>query len=225
MRHIDKIIPRRCLLPLLLLVAVNMLAYYGGMALSGVFPVHNWALPIDDWFPIRPIWAVIYVSSFVLWVVNYILISRDSSPMVYRLAAADITGKCIGFLFFLFLPTTIQQPSLAEFGWEAFLLRIVYFFDEPTNLFPSLHCFMSWMAFRPMLNCKHFHRSYKIIVFVWCLLIFVSTLYTKQHVFLDVLGGWLLAELCYDTAPYLPLMHLLRRANRKLDPEYALSSL
>lgn len=221
MNRIYKLIPRRCLLPLVLVVAFNMLSYYGGMLLSGLFPMHDWTLALDRLIPLSPLWTVIYVSSFPLWFINYVRISRDHDQMVYRLAAADITGKLIALAFFVFLPTTLEQPSLEGLGAEAFLLRVIYFFDQPVNLFPSLHCFMSWLSFRPMLDCKGFKWFDKAFALVLCLLIFVSTLTTKQHVFVDVLGGWALAEVCYDLAPRLPAIRLLRRVNRRFDPTLA----
>lgn len=219
LKFLDKIIPRRCSLPLILCGLVNFAVYYGGMLLSHYFPMHNWTLGIDSVFPLMPLWTIIYVLSFIFWIVNYILISRDSPQMVYRLAAADICAKIVCLIFFVFIPTTLDQPSLDGFGWQAALLRIIYALDQPVNLFPSIHCLVAWLCFRPLLNCKHIKPWYKVCSLVFSFLVFFSTLFTKQHVFVDVIGGWVLAELSYDLATKLPIMKLLKKWNRKFDKE------
>lgn len=217
LKYIEKIIPRRCSLPLIICGVCNCIAYYGGMLFAGVFPMHNWTLSIDNWFSLSPLWCIMYVASFIYWVVNYILISRDHPEMVYRLVAADMAAKFVCLVFFVFLPTTLDQPSLDGYGWQAFLLRIIYALDQPVNLFPSIHCLVAWFCFRPLLDCKNVKPWYKVLSLCLTLLVFLSTLYTKQHVFVDVLGGWALAELSYDLAPKLPIIKWLKRWNRKFD--------
>lgn len=219
LKFLDKIIPRRCSLPLIICGLSNCIAYYGGMLLSRFFPMHNWTLPIDDLFPLSPLWAIMYLLSFAFWVVNYILISRDHPQMVYRLVAADMAAKFVCLIFFVFIPTTLEQPSLEGYGWQAALLRIVYALDQPVNLFPSIHCLVAWLSFRPLLDCKYVKPWYKVCSLVLSLMVFLSTLFTKQHVFVDVIGGWALAEISYDLAPKLPVMGWLKRWNRKFDKE------
>jgi membrane-associated phospholipid phosphatase len=198
---------------------MNCVAYYGGMLAFGIFPVHNWTTPLDTCIPLSPLWAIVYVMSFAFWVINYVMISRDHEEMVFRLVSADMIGKIISLLFFVFLPTTLNQPSLAGCGAEAFVLRIIYHADKPVNLFPSLHCLVSWLCFRALLNCRRVPKWYKIFSFFFCFLVFFSTLYTKQHVVLDVFGGWILAELCYDIAPHTPLPRWLQKLNLRLHRE------
>lgn len=211
------LIPKQVSLLLLLCGVGNLYAYYGGMFLFGVFPVRHWIIPvIDNAFPLCPLWVIIYILSFLYWLINYVLIARDHTGMAYRFVGADIICKFVSFLCFIFLPTTLVgdvQPSLDGFGGEAFLLRLIYSADLPVNLFPSLHCVVAWLSCRPLLDCKNIKPWYKVFSFVFTFLIFLSTLYTKQHYFLDVIGGWVLAEVSYDLVGYTPLPRWLRRAN------------
>lgn len=221
LKQLQRIIPKRLSLPLILCLVANCAAYYGGMLLAGCFPIRNWETPLDTMIPVVPLWAVIYILSFVYWTVNYIRISRDHEEMVYRLVGADMLSKAVCLIFFVFLPTTLTQPSLEQFGAEAWLLRLIYSLDQPVNLFPSIHCLVAWLSFRPLLNCRNIGTGYKCVSLCFTLLVFLSTLFTKQHVVLDVLGGWVLAELAYDLVVFTPLPRWLRRLNRRFETEPA----
>lgn len=217
---IFKFLPKQVSLPLILCGAGNLIAYYGGMLLFGTFPVHHWKIPfIDNAFSLQPLWVIIYILSFLYWLINYVLIARDHTGMVYRLVGADVICKLVCCFVFFFFPTTLvgdSQPSLASFGSEAILLRWIYSADMPVNLFPSLHCIVAWLSCRPLLNCKNIKPWYKVFSFVFTFLIFLSTLFTKQHYFLDVISGWALAEIAYDFVVHTPLPKWLRKANLRI---------
>lgn len=217
LNFIFRYLPKQVSLPLILCGAGNLISYYGGMILFGTFPVRHWTIPaIDNLFPLRPLWVIIYILSFLYWLINYVLIARDHTNMVYRLVGADVICKLVCCIFFFFFPTTLVgdvQPSLEEFGARGFLLGLIYGADLPVNLFPSLHCIVAWLSCRPLLDCKKVKPWYKVFSFVFTFLIFLSTLYTKQHYFPDVIGGWILAELAYDLVIYTPLPKWLKKAN------------
>lgn len=213
MKLVRRIVPQTIALPLFLCLAFNMFCYYGGMLLSGLFPVHNWTLPIDDRIPVRPWWVTVYVLSFLFWAVNYILASRDRTGLVYRLAAADLFSKAVSLLIFIFLPMTMTQPQVQTRDFGSWLLNLIYKLDEPTNLFPSLHCTMAWLSLRPLFGCKSVPKWYKAFSTVFFVLILFSTLFTKQHVFVDVIAGWVLGVIAYELAPHLPLVRWLERLN------------
>lgn len=224
MQLLRRLIPKRISMPLILCLIVNCIAYNGGMLLSGCFPLRSWEMPLDDRIPVVPLWAIIYVLSFAYWTINYILICRDHDEMVYRLAGADMLSRVVCLAFFVFLPTTLNQPSLAQFGGEAWLLRLIYSMDRPVNLFPSIHCLVAWLSFRPLLNCRKIKPAYKCFSLCFTLLVFLSTLLTKQHVIVDVFGGWALAELSYDLVVFTPLPRWLHRLNCRLGRETPVSS-
>ena len=68
-------------------------------------------------------------------------------------------------------------------------IRFLYKIDAPTNLFPSIHCLVSWFCFIGIISDIKIPKWYKVISFLSALAVFVSTLTTRQHVIVDVVGA------------------------------------
>ena len=75
--------------------------------------------------------------------------------------------------------------------------RFLYKIDAPTNLFPSIHCLVSWFCFIGIISDRKIPKWYKVMSFLIAVAVFVSTLTTRQHVIVDVVGGVVLAQICY----------------------------
>lgn len=111
------------------------------------------------------------------------------SLVYYGLAVAVVCG--LGLLCFYLWPTAIpvfERPP----GTELAVLKGV---DMAGNACPSLHVAIAvysaiWL--HAQLRGVGAGRRWQLFNGVWCLLIVYSTLATKQHVLLDVLGGTLL---------------------------------
>ncbi|MBI3555926.1 MAG: phosphatase PAP2 family protein, partial [Deltaproteobacteria bacterium] len=122
-----------------------------------------------------------------------------------------------GALFFVFFPTTYPRGDYPLPGdIHPLVYRIfqaVREADDPSNCFPSMHvtcCFLTAFAFLP----KSESRTNFWIYFVWSTLIAMSTLPTKQHYLIDVVGGLALSISGYwvffRKVKYVPLTVLLR---------------
>lgn len=192
------------LLPLMA-AAWNQLIYYGGNFLAVGRPHGDWTLPIDLVIPFLPWTVLIYLGCFLFWAAQYLFIARQSRSEAYRFFLADFLAKAMCLPFFLFLPTTNIRPAVEGTAlWDS-LLRLVYQIDAPTNLFPSIHCLVSWLCWigvRGRRDIPSWHRQFSLVM---ALAVCVSTLTTRQHVILDVAGGILLAELGYWAAGLRPL--------------------
>lgn len=202
MKYIKKIlgfIPQYARRPLLFLLAFNMIAYCLPSILD-VVPKYDMTLPIDEKIPAVPIFSYIYVISYAYWALNYILICRNSKPMCRRFVTAEVMGKAVCFIMFMLVPCTFARPDADTIsGPGAWLLKIVYAMDEPTRLIPSIHCYASYMCVRPLFSkpFKSFPPAYKLFSVVFTCLICLSTLYTRQHVIVDVFAGIALGEIVW----------------------------
>lgn len=67
----------------------------------------------------------------------------------------------------------------------------------PDNLFPSIHCLVSWLCWIGLRNQKQIKTGYKIFSFLMAIAICICTLTTKQHVIVDVIAAVGLAEVSY----------------------------
>lgn len=220
LRHtIGKIIPDYAILPLALTGINNVIAFNGGkliQLLTGIKPIDMTGM-MDDFFPFYPIWILAYIGTFAFWMYQYITVARESREQAYRLVAGDFVAKVICMLFFVLLPTTNVRPSAEGSGVFLFLTRFIYWVDSPRNLFPSIHCFVAWLGTRQMFEAKKIrHRA---LICTLCvlgsILVFLSTMHTKQHVFFDVIGGIAVAEIGFVTAKYTKLPNLFQAINER----------
>ena len=200
-----KPISRTWLLPLLA-VAWNQSVYYGGHLLAHNAPHRNLELWLDPLVPFVPWTVSIYLGCFAFWAIFYLYMARAEHCLAFRFFLADFLAKGVCLVFFVLLPTTNLRPPVPGDGiWEE-LMRFVYRVDAPTNLFPSIHCLVSWLCFVGARSLPRFPRWGVWLTGLTATAICLSTLTTRQHVLVDVLGGILLAELCYRAAGHKALL-------------------
>ena len=206
---------RTVLLPLLALVW-NQLVYYTGICLGQNGPFLRMAVPLDQLIPFLPWTVSIYFGCFLFWTVLYLLLARQDQEQAYRFFCADFLAKLVCLLFFILLPTTLTRPAVTGTSlWDA-MMRLLYRLDEPRNLFPSIHCLVSWLCFVGARHHRGFPRWAVWTTAVLAVLVCLSTLTTRQHVAADVAGGIFLAELSYAAARAAPLHRLFSRAADRL---------
>ncbi len=172
---------------------------------------------LDDIIPLMPIWIVVYILTYVFWAMSFIWISQESREMCYRAFAADLLAKIVCAVIFLTFPTYVERPIVETESVFTWLLNLIYTADESDNLFPSMHCSVSWLAMRYVLKCRKIPRWYKYSSVVITLMIFASVVFTKQHVFVDILGGLAVAEICVQVSERSKIYRLYHKLDlRKL---------
>lgn len=187
---------RLWLLPTVCL-AWNQLVYWGGGWLARDLPHYDLTLPIDRDILFLPWTVVIYLGCYLFWAGNYLLCVPQEKSRACRFFAADLLAKSVCLLFFLLLPTTNLRPEVTGTGLCDRLMALVYRLDAPVNLFPSIHCLVSWLSWIGVRDRQDIPRWYRRFSLGMAAAICLSTLTTKQHVAADVAGGILLAELSY----------------------------
>lgn len=191
------LIPVSRLFPLLLACAFNMIVYGGSRMIAGNWYHYNIESPFDRLIPFWPPSVIIYLGCYLFWIANYILIARQSKEEVCRFFSADLMSRMICLVFFLAFPTTNTRPEVLADGFWNQVMALVYTVDAADNLFPSIHCLVSWFCYSGIRGNKKIPWVYRCFSCMMALLVCMSTLTTKQHVIVDVFGGILLAELCF----------------------------
>ncbi len=146
------------------------------------------ALPIDRWIPLVPEFIVFYMLGYLFVLVPCVLV-RDRQAF----QAATIVFcmmLTVAFLMFRYAPIQMDRTYAVGSDWFS---RLTYFQqtkDTTYNNFPSLHVALNVYAY-----CLIVWQARRISA--WWLplpvLIVCSTLLVKQHLFVDVLGGLLMA--------------------------------
>ena len=207
-------IPGNTILPLVFTLALQGLVYFGSKLLMAGAYHHNLETAWDLAIPFLPWTVSIYVGTFLYWAISFLLILRSGTENAFRFLCAHCMSLLIALVFFLLLPTTNTRPQIEGGGLWNYGMRLIYALDTPDNLFPSLHCELSWLCFQGLKKVENVPTGGKRLALIFSLLIFLSTLTTKQHILLDVFGGWLIAEISFRlcgskkvTAPFYKVFH------------------
>jgi len=199
-KNLDPIIRLYSVIPLITCFAFNTLVYYGAMVINNNRFHYDFTMDFDRRVPIIPGFVIIYFVCYVFWAINYILIGRISKEHCMKFVLADISSRCVCFIFFILIPTTNIRPEILGNGIGEQLLRHLYLIDHPENLFPSIHCLVSWFCFIGIRNQKQVPRWYRVFSCLFAIAVCLSTQFTKQHYIVDVFGGIIIAELTYYIA-------------------------
>lgn len=197
---LEKYIPRWSILPLLTIVAVNSLVYWGGGMLAADWYHYDFTFAFDRAVPLIPAFVWIYILAFPFWAAGYILVARRGKDVFYRFVATDLTIHLICFLVFLLIPTTNVRPELMGNTISEKMLQFIYTMDggsAPSNLFPSIHCYVSWLCYRGVKGAKEIPGWYQGFSLIFAILIIVSTQVLKQHYIVDAIAGVALVELAW----------------------------
>lgn len=196
-KYIDPIIPLYALLPLVTCLMVNNIVYFVIRKFTGDMYHHDLTTAFDRMVPFIPEWVSIYFICYVFWVFNYILIMRQGKENGYRFMATDISSRLICGIFYYFFPTTNIRPQVIGTGIWNELMRWLYEIDAPSNLFPSIHCLVSWLCYIGIRKNKNIPVCYRAFSCIFALLVMASTQFTKQHYIVDVFGAVVIAEVLY----------------------------
>lgn len=201
--------------------------------LSRVFGTINYAyLPkmpfIDDRIPLFAPFIVIYIFSYVFWIMGPIIASLTDKKNFINYIIGLSAAYIVGSLMLLLMPTYMDRAAeglmeaAARPGIFNKMLGAIYGVDGGTrafNLFPSFHCMISLYCYLGVRKRPEVSKGTRIYSLVMTVLICMSTVFTKQHYFVDILGGLSVSIICYiivnriDPATKI-LNRKLRRTNK-----------
>lgn len=169
------------------LLSVFFLVVYGGTnwVTSQRSDVGVWVYEWERAIPFIP-WMVIPYLSLDLFFVAAPFLCRNRAE-VRLLSARIIFSIAVAALCFLLLPLRLTfEPVIAE-GWIGRGFEFFLLFDQPYNLFPSLHIALAAVLVAHFV--KHTRGGVRIAVVIWFALVGASTLFTHRHHAVDLGGG------------------------------------
>ena len=217
LKKITGIVPAYGFFPLVFSFVFNCLVYSGSRAVAGSWYHHNIESNLDLRLPFLPQFLIIYFGCYIFWAANYILAARQDREEVYRFFTADFISRCVCLVIFLAYPTTNTRHMIEGSGFWDLLAGWLYSIDAADNLFPSIHCLVSWFCFLAVKGQKKIPIWYKAVSFILAVLVFLSTLFTKQHVIVDVAGGIFLAQGCFWIGKHTEIWHIYEHIGNKIE--------
>lgn len=154
----------------------------------------NMDLPIDKKIPAIPYFALIYVLWFPLIAIFPISLFKEAKNLYELYVICWIIDIVISVIIYLAYPTTCTRPKDLENIKGGWMLKILYKFSyKGLNCSPSMHCSISTLVLIFALTASTMPVNLRIIYSTTALGIILSTLFTKQHVLIDLVTGVLLA--------------------------------
>lgn len=147
LKGLTRILPAYGIFPVIFSFVFNCLVYSGSRMIAGGWYHHNIETAVDRSLPFVPQFLIIYFGCYLFWAVNYILIARQDRYSVYQFFTGDFISRCICLGFFLLYPTTNTRPVITDGGLWNQLALWLYSIDAADNLFPSIHCLVSWFCY------------------------------------------------------------------------------
>lgn len=194
----------------ILLVLASAFLWQGAVYVVSRWIAGGWhhydiTTPLDALIPFLPWTVSVYFGCYIFWFVNYYLCAAQNRSERDRFFCADALAKAICFLIYLLLPTTNIRPETGDATvWDS-LMTLLYQIDSADNLFPSIHCLVSWFCWIGVRKRRDISVLYRFFSLAMAIAVCLSTLTTRQHVLWDVIGGILLAEGCYFAAGYMKI--------------------
>jgi membrane-associated phospholipid phosphatase len=151
--------------------------------------------------PFVPALIVPYMSIDLFFVASFPLCADRIELRAHaRRIVAAILLAGVAFLVF---PLTAGYPRPEVSGWAGSLFGLLWSFDKPHNLVPSLHVALAsllWPVYARH-TPLHTHGPLRWFVHGWFALIVASPLFTWQHHVLDVATGAMLGQVCIFAFP------------------------
>lgn len=186
-----KLLKKIELKPLLItigMIILQTILYFLAKALQG--EAHIIGGFIDYKIPFCNLFIIPYcIWYFLVFMVPYYLYIKDKNALSTYVLAYLICSV-ISDVIFVIYPTMVVRPDVKNIGFFNFITKFIYWTDTPPiNCMPSLHCAISMLFILTIFSSKYVSKIFKIFIFITSFLIMLSTLFIKQHVFIDFLTG------------------------------------
>lgn len=178
---------------------------------SAVYPVLNRYNPdarilitfIDKLIPFNKYFIIFYVTWYgyvALFLIYFCIFDKED---YWKLLITLNLGMIIAYIIFYFFPTTVPRPELSGNDIFTRLVRAIYGNDLPFNCFPSIHVINTLLVQLYVTINRNVNKYIKIICNIVGILIILSTMFIKQHVFLDAVSAAIIVYLLYLLMKYL----------------------
>lgn len=159
---------------------------------------------IDARIPLIPIFFTVYVISYFFWILGPAIAAKCENAyycdFVVGMIAAYVVGACI----FVFYPTIMDRAAEGLLGncdgvWNR-CVQFVYKADGGkigSNLMPSYHCLISTCCYLAVHRRTEISKIYRVTALILTILICASTVFIKQHYFIDIPTGVIIAYITW----------------------------
>lgn len=147
-------------------------------------------IPFNEWFIIPYVFWYLYIFGILL------VLAYCNEKIYYKLLFSILIGMFVCFAIYYIYPTTVPRPEVVPDNLLKKAVLIIYGNDRPVNCFPSIHMLDTILL--TMFTLKY--GKGLLIRFssvAMCILIYMSTWFTKQHSVLDAVASTVLGTILF----------------------------
>ena len=206
------------------LYIVKALLYFGVAKIP--VTIHHFHMKIDELIPFNKYFYVFYFSYYILPILFLWILSFYNKDKFWYLICGALMANLIACLFFIFYQVQMIRPEYYEnLELSLFEVRSVseffdfcianqYNMDEGAlNCFPSLHCVGGTLLALLGLKLSKKENRFPLWMRIFCVFfgcgIIASTVFVKQHYFIDSVCGTLLMIITYFMS--MPLVNFVKK--------------
>lgn len=153
----------------------------------------SWELSI----PLIPEMIFPYLSIGLFFLLPLLVLNKTQMiALAKRMAYAIV----IAGIIFNLVPTELGFQRALETSAVYPVFQLIYFLDQPYNLFPSLHVTLSSVVLVMLLPYSAIWLRF--VLLLWWLLLCLSVMLVHQHHLADIAGGLILAWTVKFLAPH-----------------------
>ena len=163
-------------------------------------------IALDDRIPIVSVFIIPYIWSYAYWAMGPMVVSKCEKEHFADYMAANLVACLAGVLALAFFPTYMDRVAeglyaVPENPTIFDRIRMFWYSLDGSamayNLLPSFHCINSTLCYLGVAGRKEIPVWFRVYSLVTTFLIYASTVYVKQHYFLDIITGAALAIAAY----------------------------
>lgn len=146
---------------------------------------------LDDVVPFCEWFVIFYVSWYFLIagsLLYFLLYSVDSFK---KMQIYIIITQAVAMTVYILIPSRqdLRPDVFPRENVATWILSLIYSFDTPTGVCPSLHVAYSLGIASTWLKEKRASKLCKVLICIWCFLICISVAFVKQHSVVDIFAA------------------------------------
>lgn len=158
---------------------------------------------IDTVIPFNKYFVLPYLFWYAYVIGTLVFLASLKNKKFYGLLLSINIGLIISYVVYLVLPTYVARPDITSSDiFSKAVIDFVYANDLPHNCCPSIHVLETTLVMLYIQKEKFANKIFKIAVHVIGVMIILSTMFLKQHYFIDVVVGATLGYTLYYVFEY-----------------------
>ena len=167
---------------------------------------------LDSYIPFCEVFIIPYLFWFVFMtglVFYFFFVDRND---FCRFCYITMIGMTLFLLISLIYPNALnlRPTTFPRDNIFTDLVKLLYMHDTPTNVLPSIHVYNTLAAFVAIRKSATLtrHKVVQVLNYILCTSIVLSTLFLKQHSFIDIACAFVLYIVLY---PFIYRRDLFKR--------------